>query len=173
MQNAIRRRTTIAVLCAALAVMIGPSLALAQSGSAGGNIGNDDKSLSGSRQPPRSVEPERTARRSKPDTDEPRRATSRRSGGGGGGGGNFDGAWVVVSVGTTCSGSSTTAVVVSSGKIIGEGLRGTISPNGASRSVGNYDGINVVSTGHASGRSGSGTFRRSDGCIGTWTASKQ
>jgi hypothetical protein len=42
--------------------MIGPSLALAQSGSAGGNIGNDDKSLSGSRQPPRSVEPERPAR---------------------------------------------------------------------------------------------------------------
>ena len=78
------------------------NVALAQSGSGGGSIGNDEKSLSGSR----SVEPERPAQRSKPE-EEPRRSTSRRSGGGGGGGGagNFDGAWVVVSVGTTRAGS--------------------------------------------------------------------
>jgi hypothetical protein len=29
------------------------------------------------------------------------------------------------------------------------------------------------SSGRFSGSSGSGTFRRSDGCSGTWTASKQ
>ncbi|SHJ35325.1 hypothetical protein SAMN05444159_0399 [Bradyrhizobium lablabi] len=171
MQSAIRHLTQITLLAALLAVMIGPGTALAQSGSAGGSIGNDEKSLSGSR----SVEPERPARRSKPDTEEPRRSTSRRSGGGGGGGGggNFDGAWVVVSVGTTCSGSSSTAVVVSSGKIIGQGLTGSVSPGGATSSVGNYDGITVVSSGHVSGRSGSGSFKRSDGCVGRWTASKQ
>jgi hypothetical protein len=162
MQNAIRRRIKIALLCASLAAAIGPGVALAQSGSAGGSIGNDEKSLSGSRQTPRSAEPERPARRSKPEAEEPRRSASR-----GGGNSNFDGAWVVVSVGTTCSGDSTTAVVVSSGKIIGQGLNGSI------RSVGNYDGMTVISTGHASGRSGSGTFKRSDGCTGTWTSSKQ
>ncbi len=150
-----------------LALLIAPSDVLAQSGSAGGSIGNDDKSLSGSR----SAEPDRPARRSKPDAEEPRRSTSRR--GGGGGGGNFDGAWVVVSTGVTCPGTSTSAVVVTSGKIIGEGLRGTISPSGAAQSVGHYNGVTVVSTGHASGRSGSGTFRGSDGCSGRWTSAKQ
>jgi hypothetical protein len=168
MQNAIRRRTTIALL-SALLVGFSAGAALAQSGSAGGSIGNDEKSMSGSR----SAEPERPARRSKPEAEEPRRSTSRRSGGGGGGGGSFDGAWVVVSVGATCSGSSTTAVVVSSGKIIGQGLRGSVTPGGVTSSVGNYEGVTVISTGHVSGRSGSGSFKRSDGCVGRWTASKQ
>jgi hypothetical protein len=124
-------------------------------------------SLSGSRL----AEPAAPARRSKPDADKPRRSTSRRSGGDGGG--NFDGAWLVVSLGTTCSGSSTTAVVVSSGKIIGEGLTGTINPSGFASSVGNYNGITVISSGRVSGRNGSGTFKRSDGCVGRWTSSKQ
>jgi hypothetical protein len=163
MQNAIRRPIGIALLAASL----GPGLALAQSGSTGGSIGNDEKSLSGSR----SAEPERPARRSKSDADEPRRSAPRRSGGGGGGG-NFDGAWVVNSVGTPC-GSSTTAIVVTSGKIIGDGLSGYVSPSGAASSVGNYGSLNVVSTGRFSGHSGSGTFKRSDGCVGTWAVSKQ
>ena len=160
-----------ALLCA-LAIAIGPASALAQSGSAGGSIGNDEKSVSGSRQAPRSVEPAKPARRSKPEADEPRRA-SRKSGGGGGGGGNFDGAWIVNSVGTTCSGSSTVAVVISSGRIIGQGLSGTVSANGSTRAVGNYDGVTVTSSGRTNGRNGSGTFRRSDGCVGRWTSSKQ
>jgi hypothetical protein len=64
-------------------------------------------------------------------------------------------------------------IIISSGRIIGEGVSGTVSPNGVSHAVGNYDGVTVISTGRASGRSGSGTFRRSDGCTGTWTSSKQ
>ena len=168
MQNTIRHRVGMSLLCGALALTLAPSAARAQSGSTGGSIGNDDKSLSGSR----SAEPERPARRITPDAEEPRRSTSRRSGGGGGGG-NFDGAWVVVSIGTTCPGTSTSAVIVSSGKIIGEGLRGTISPGGATQSVGHYNGVTVVSSGHASGRSGAGTFRGSDGCSGRWTSTKQ
>src|ERR1700683_1803998 len=89
MQNAFCRRTRLALLCVALTT--GPGAAFAQSGSAGGSIGNDEKSLSGTR----SAEPERPARRSKPAAEEPRRSAPRRSGGvGGGGGGNFDGAWV-------------------------------------------------------------------------------
>ena len=158
----------IALLCLALAA-IAPLAARAQSGSAGGSIGNDEKSLSGSRQAPRSVEPDQPARRSKPASDEPRRTTSR--GGEGGGGGSFDGAWAVVSVG--CGSTSTSAVVVSSGRIIGQGVTGTISANGSVSSVGNYDGIIVTSSGRASGSSGSGTFRRSDGWSGRWTSPKQ
>lgn len=156
---------------ALLAFAATANVALAQSGSGGGSIGNDEKSLSGSR----SAEPAAQARRSRPDADEPPRSSSRRSGGAGGSGGgsNFDGAWVVVSVGTTCSGSSMTAVVVSSGRIIGEGLTGTVNPNGFASSVGNYNGIVVMSSGHVSGRSGAGTFKRSDGCVGRWTSSKQ
>jgi len=148
------------LLGVSLALAISPTAAIAQSGSSGGSIGNDAKSLSGSR----SVEPERPARRSKPEADEPRRRS---------GGGAFDGTWVVNSVGVTCSGSSTTAVIVSGGRIIGEGLSGTVSANGSSRSVGNYDGIIVTSTGHTDGRTGSGTFRRSDGCVGRWTSARQ
>ena len=171
MPDPVRRQIRISLLCT-LAIAIGPATALAQSGSAGGSIGNDEKSVSGSRQAPRSVETEKPARPSKPEADEPRRA-SRKSGGGGGGGGNFDGAWIVNSVGTTCSGSSTVAVVVSSSRIIGQGVSGTISANGGTRAVGNYDGIIVTSSGRTNGRNGSGTFRRSDGCVGTWTSSKQ
>jgi hypothetical protein len=147
-------------------IVLLPQLAAAQ-GSSGGSIGNDDKSVSGSRGD-RSVEPSAAPRGSKPSSDEPR-SSSRRSGGGGGG--NFDGAWVVVSVG--CGGSSTSAVMVTSGKIIGDGLSGRVSPSGAASSVGHYNGVTVISSGHVSGRSGSGTFRRSDGCSGTWASSKQ
>ena len=44
---------------------------------------------------------------------------------------NFDGAWVVNSVG--CGGTTTGAVIVTSGRIIGEGVSGTISPDGVVR----------------------------------------
>jgi hypothetical protein len=165
MQRAFPRTINTALLCISFIVAFGPGTAFAQ-GSAGGSIGNDEKSLSGTRESPRSVEPARRSK-SKPEADEPRRA-SRKSGGGVG---NFDGAWVVNSVG--CGGTSTGAVVVNSGRIIGEGVSGTVSPNGAARSVGNYNGIVVTSSGHVSGHSGFGTFRRSDGCSGTWTSSKQ
>ena len=152
------------MLVGVMSFAAGAGAVLAQSGSAGGSIGNDEKSLSGSRATPRSVEPEKHARPSKPEREAPRR-TSR------GAGGNFDGAWVVVSVG--CGATTTGAVVVTSGKIIGEGLAGHVSPSGAASSVGQYNGITVNSSGHISGRSGSGTFRRSDGCSGRWTSTKQ
>jgi hypothetical protein len=172
MQNVIQR--ALRAILVSLLISAGSGAAFAQSGSAGGSIGNDEKSLSGSREAPRAVESDRPARRGKPESDEPRSA-SRKSGseGGGAGGGSFDGAWVVVSVGTTCSGNSTTAVVVSSGKIIGQGVSGRVSPNGAVNAVGNSNGVTVISTGRISSRSGSGSFRQSDGCVGRWTASKQ
>lgn len=162
-------------LAVVLLVAFGPGLALAQSGSAGGSIGNDEKSLSGSREAPRAVESSKPARRAKPEAEEPRRA-SRKSGsggsGGGGRGGNFDGAWVAVAVGTPC-GSSTERFVISGGRISGELSSGSVSPSGATRSGGSASGLSWSSSGRFSGRSGSGSFVRTDGCRGRWTASKQ
>jgi len=152
---------------ALLLCTFGSAAALAQSGSAGGVIGNDEKSLSGSRDAPRSVESDQPARRGKPAADEPRRASR----GGGGGGSSVDGAWIVTSVG--CGGTGSGAFVVTSGRIIGEGLTGSVSASGSARSVLQANGLTSIGSGRLSGRSGSGTFRRSDGCNGTWNAVKQ
>jgi hypothetical protein len=170
MQNAIRRQIKIILLCMSFIVAIGLNGALAQAGSAGGSIGNDEKSLSGSHEAPRTIEP---ARRSKPDAAEQRRA-SRKSGGesGGGGGGNFDGTWVAVAVGTPC-GSTTDRFIISGGSLSGELSSGQVSPNGSTRTGGSASGLSWTSTGRFSGRTGSGSFVRSDGCTGRWTASKQ
>ena len=169
MQNTAARTIKTTLLCIICIFAIGAGTSFAQSGSAGGSIGNDEKSLSGSRATPRAGESEKPARRSKPraEPDEPRRA-SRNSGGGGG---NFDGAWMVTSVG--CGGTTVGAVAVSSGRIIAQGVTGTVSASGAAQTTGNFNGVIVISSGRFSGRSGSGTFRQSTGCGGTWTASKQ
>jgi hypothetical protein len=169
MQDAFRRRSKVAQLSILIVIASGAGVALAQSGSAGGSIGNDEKSLSGSREAPRSVEPSKPARRSKPEADEPRRASPKGSGGGGG---NFDGSWVAVGVGTPC-GTSTERFIISGGRISGELSTGQVSPNGSTRSGGSVSGLSWNSSGRFSGRSGSGTFVRSDGCTGRWTASKQ
>ena len=173
MQNGIQCSIRTGLLSFLMTIAFGTGVALAQSGSAGGSIGNDEKSLSGSREAPRSVEPQKPARRSKPEAEEPRRA-SRPSGGGGGGGGggSFDGAWVAVAVGSPC-GSSTERFVISGGSLSGELSSGSVSPNGATRSGGSVSGLSWTSSGRFSGRNGSGSFVRSDGCTGRWTASKQ
>jgi hypothetical protein len=175
MPYAVQPSIKIALLAFLIAAIAPAAPVLAQSGSAGGSIGNDEKSLSGSREAPRAVEPSKPARRAKPEAEEPRRA-SRKSGGEGGGGssggGNFDGAWVAVGVGTPC-GSSTERFVISGGSLSGELSSGSVSPNGATRTGGSAGGVSWTSTGRFSGRTGSGSFVRSDGCTGRWTASKQ
>ena len=120
MESSVQRSIGIALVSLLISAAVA-SAALAQSGSAGGSIGNDEKSLSGSREAPRAVEPSKPARRAKPEADEPRRASRKSSGGAGegGGGGNFDGSWVAVAVGTPC-GSSTERFVISGGRISGE-----------------------------------------------------
>src|ERR1700737_1100793 len=171
MQNVIRYLVQAALLSATLAVVALPDMARAQSGSAGGSIGNDEKSLSGSREAPRAVEPSKPARRSKPEAEEPRRA-SRKSSGGGNGGGNFDGGWVLTSGGPPCGPPSDTVVITGS-RMVGQYGTAQVSPNGSTSGIGAAGGLSWNSSGRFSGRSGSGTFRRSDGCVGSWTASKQ
>ena len=77
-------------------------------------------------------------------------------------------------MGVTCSGTSSNAVVVTSGRIIGNNVTsGRVSPNGSVYATGGSSGLTNVTTGRLSGRSGSGTFVQSDGCRGRWTACKQ
>jgi hypothetical protein len=172
MQSIFQYRIGIALFALLVSVAFEPGAAFAQSGSTGGSIGNDEKSLSGSRAP-RAVETEKPARRSKPrpEPEEPRRA-SRKSGGGGGGN-NFDGVWVVTGVGVTCQGSSSNPIVITSGKIIGKTARGSVSSSGVVNGIAQGNGLTMITTGRLSGRSGGGSWRQSDGCTGTWTASKQ
>ena len=169
--NVIRHLTKPALLSATLAVLALPSLARAQSGSAGGSIGNDEKSLSGSRETPRAAEPSKPARRSKPETEAPSRA-SQKSSGGGNGGGNLNGAWVLTSVGTPC-GSSTDTVVITGARMVGQYGTAQVSPNGSVSGIGSAGSLSWTMSGRFSGRSGSGTFQRSDGCAGGWTGAKQ
>jgi hypothetical protein len=172
MQYVIRRSFETGLVSLLLWVGFGVGSALAQ-GSAGGSIGNDEKSLSGSRQTPRSVESEKPARKRKPEPAEPHHAARKSRGGENGrGGGNFDGAWVAVAVGTPC-GTSTSRFVISGSSLSGELSSGQVSPNGATQTSGSVSGLSWNSTGRFSGRTGSGSFARSDGCTGRWTASKQ
>ena len=90
----------------------------------------------------------------------------------GSGGGNLEGAWILRSVGATCD-SSTDAVVISSGKMIGQYGTGQVSSTGSVSGAGSAGGLSWTMSGRFSGRSGSGTFQRSDGCTGTWTGTKQ
>ncbi len=152
------------ILCLIALAALCATSALAQSGSVGGSIGKGDKSISGTQEPARALPPQQPPA--------PRARSSSRASSGGGGG-SFDGAWAVSSVGVTCSGGSQTAVVVTSGKIIGQGVSGQVSANGAVNAVGASNGITIISSGRLSGRAGSGTFRQSDGCTGRWTAMKQ
>jgi Caspase domain len=102
------------------------------------------------------------------ETEQPRKSDS-------GGGTNFDGTWSYTGVGTNCVGSGSGNLVISGGVVSSKNGHGTgrVSPDGAYRatSVGS-DGVALTATGRMSGNSGSGTYRRSDGCNGRWAARK-
>jgi hypothetical protein len=155
-------------IAVAAALFASVSQTTAQSGSVGGSIGKEDKSVSGSQAPARSLpQPAQPAPRAKS-------ASRSNSGGGGGGGGanSFDGTWTFVGVSTgNCSGSVTLSI--SGGRLIGEGVTGSVSPNGAINAVGAANGVSGISTGHLSGTTGSGTWQQSDGCSNRWIAQKQ
>jgi hypothetical protein len=122
--------------------------------------------------PPQSADPPRPA----PDVvappsrqAEPPRGSNDR------GGGNFDGTWAYIGVGTNCRGSGSGFLVISGGLISSKrGVIGRIGPDGAYRSASiGDDGVALTSTGRMSGNTGSGSYRRADGCNGRWTATRQ
>jgi hypothetical protein len=157
-------RGTLAGLAIAFALHLQLTPVQAQ-GSTGGSIGKQDKSVSGDQDGGVRSRSERPTRGE--------RSSSKRSGGGGGGG-NFDGTWASASQGrTTCSDRTTDVVTISGGRMTGTGFTGRVSGSGSVSGVWAGSGISASVSGRLSGRSGSGSFRRSDGCAGTWTLSKQ
>ena len=138
-------------------------------GSTGGSIGKQDKSLSGGQDSDSrstSRERERPARSERPSRSE------RAPRGSGGGAGNFDGTWNSASFGRTCPDRATDVVTISGGRMSGTGFSGRVSGTGAVSGLWAGNGISATVSGHMSGNRGSGTFRRSDGCVGTWTLSR-
>jgi uncharacterized caspase-like protein len=90
-------------------------------------------------------------------------------------GSNFDGTWAYTGIGTNCVGSGSGTLIISGGVVSsknGSGI-GRVSPEGAYRasSVG-ADGVRLTATGRMTGNSGSGSYRRADGCNGRWAAKK-
>jgi hypothetical protein len=83
----------------------------------------------------------------------------------------FDGRWIFTSAGCTNTGSL--PATIRKGKIIVKGGGGSVSPDGTLHSVGAGGGMTLTAVGQLSGNNGSGTFNRSDGCVGTWIAIKR
>jgi hypothetical protein len=135
-----------------------PSLAFAQAGSAGGNIGNDEKSLSGNREISAPVQP--TEKKQKAETH------SRVPGG-------FDGIWEFTDTSSCGKGGTNLHKIVGGRFESRRGGVGTISASGAyhfSRGGEKPD----VATGQISGNHGSGSWHHlNDDCHGTWTAVRQ
>jgi len=155
-------------LATALLLQLSAVPALAQ-GATGGSIGKQDKSISGDQDGgSRSTSRERE----KPSRSE---RPSKRSGGGGGGGGtgSFDGQWASASFGRTCPEKTTSTVVISGGNMVSEGFSGRVTSSGSVSGVWAGSGLSATISGRISGQRGSGTFRRSDGCVGGWTLVKQ
>lgn len=84
---------------------------------------------------------------------------------------NFDGAWTFTSAGCPYTGSLPARII--GGKIIVKGGSGQVDPDGALHSVGAGNGMTLTAVGQLSGNTGSGTFNRSDGCVGSWIAIKR
>ena len=84
---------------------------------------------------------------------------------------NFDGVWTFTGAG--CPNSGTVGAKIIGGKIIVKGGGGQVDPDGTLHSVGAGNGLTLTAVGQLSGNTGSGTFNRSDGCIGHWVAIKQ
>ena len=164
----VKRIAAAAGLAAVIALSLSCAPAQAQ-GSTGGSIGKQDKAVSGDRGGGGGVS--KPAVRERSSRSE---RSSKRSSGGGGGGGNFDGTWASASQGrTTCSDRTTDVVTISGGRMSGTGFTGRVSGSGSVSGIWAGSGISATVSGRLSGSHGSGSFRRSDGCVGTWTLSKQ
>jgi hypothetical protein len=80
----------------------------------------------------------------------------------------FDGVWIFTSAGCRYTGTLPARIV--GGKIIVRGGSGQVDPDGTLHSVGAGNGMTLTAVGQLSGDTGSGTFNRSDGCVGSWIA---
>lgn len=83
---------------------------------------------------------------------------------------NFDGAWTFTSAG--CPHTGSLPAMITGGKITVKGGSGQVEPDGTLHSVGAGGGMTLTAVGRLLGTTGSGTFSRSDGCVGNWIAIK-
>lgn len=83
----------------------------------------------------------------------------------------FDGVWAVATS-PGCGLLARSSVQVRRGRITGEYLSGSIDASGNVHTVARGGGISVISKGHSSATAGSGTYRVSTGCTGTWISRK-
>jgi len=84
---------------------------------------------------------------------------------------NFDGIWIFTSAG--CPYTGTLPAMIVGGKIYIRGGSGQVDPDGTLHSVGAGNGMTLTAVGQMSASTGSGTFNRSDGCVGSWIAIKR
>jgi hypothetical protein len=84
---------------------------------------------------------------------------------------NFDGAWIFTSAGCPYTGSL--PAMIAGGRILIRGGSGQVDPDGTLHSVGAGYGMTLTAAGRLSGNTGSGTFSRSDACVGNWIAIKR
>jgi hypothetical protein len=84
----------------------------------------------------------------------------------------FDGEWAEVIDGLNhfCEVHLDTSFTVTNGRLIQSGSGGTVNPNGSAYGTANSGGYSATWTGHFSGNRAVGQFRRSDGCVGRWSA---
>ena len=146
-----------------IALLLNPSTALAQAGSTGGNIGKQDKSVSGGQD--ESARP-RVAKKppAKPSRSAPARGESGPSA--------ASGSWKGVSTGSCIPDWSWTLQVSNEGIITGSGTTGRVGRGGAGSGTMTVLGRDYNFAGHFGPSSGSGTWKRNDGCSGSWTGTK-
>jgi hypothetical protein len=144
-QHIVRSSLPIAALAASL--LFGACRPVsAQPGSAGGSIDDSDRNLSGPR---------------KDETDQS----------GNGDVESFNGTWLFAGIG--CHSSGVLPAIISHGKLIVPNGSGRVDPDGTINTIGYVNGVTQTAVGRLLGNAGSGTFKRSNGCRGTWTAIKQ
>lgn len=87
----------------------------------------------------------------------------------------FDGTWSELIVGENqhCDVTLNTSFTVSNGQLSQPNSSGIVSPNGAARGTASSGGFTATWTGHFSGNKAVGRFKRSDGCVGRWSAVRQ
>jgi hypothetical protein len=84
---------------------------------------------------------------------------------------SFDGIWTFTSAGCRYTGSLPARIIA--GRIVVRVGSGQVDPDGTLHSVGAGNGMTLTAVGQLSGNTGSGTFNRSDGCVGSWIAIKR
>ena len=88
---------------------------------------------------------------------------------------SFDGNWseVIVGENKVCDVTVNMSFMVSNGHLSQTNSSGEVSPNGSARGTAYANGVSATWTGHFAGNRASGRFRRSDGCVGRWSAVRQ